>query len=95
MLFQTFDEAFNLLFLTKSFAGDSKGGGFSKEPPLAAGGKKNSYESSGWAGLTFFELTDITDHPEYGLVDPHGGHRFFQSARAVGEIRCVTHFGQV
>jgi hypothetical protein len=24
----------------KSFAGDSKGGGFSKEPPLAAGGKK-------------------------------------------------------
>jgi hypothetical protein len=26
----------------KSFSGDSKGGGFSKEPSLAAGGKKSS-----------------------------------------------------
>jgi hypothetical protein len=29
--------------LIKSFAGDSKGGGFSKESPLAAGGKKSSF----------------------------------------------------
>jgi hypothetical protein len=28
----------------KSFAGDSKGGGFSKEPPLAAGGKNKLKE---------------------------------------------------
>jgi hypothetical protein len=28
-----------LFWLMKSFAGDSKGGGFSKKPPLAAGGK--------------------------------------------------------
>jgi hypothetical protein len=29
-------------------------------------------------------------HPvdkKHGLVDPHGGHQFFQSARAVREIR--------
>jgi hypothetical protein len=31
--------------LIKSFAGDSKGGGFSKEPPLAAGGTG----VAGWA----------------------------------------------
>jgi hypothetical protein len=38
----------------------------------------------------FFELTDITAHPvdkNRGLVDPHGGQQFFQSARAVREIR--------
>ncbi len=37
----------------------------------------------------FFELTEITAHPvdkNRGLVDPHGGHQFFQSARAVGEV---------
>ncbi|NIM17611.1 MAG: hypothetical protein GTO45_37065 [Candidatus Aminicenantes bacterium] len=49
-----------MFFLIKSFAGDSKGGGFSKEPSLAAGG----IGVAGWAGLMFFELTDITAHPE-------------------------------
>jgi hypothetical protein len=26
----------------------------------------------------FFEPTDITAHPEYGLVDPHGGQHLFR-----------------
>jgi hypothetical protein len=36
--------------LIKSFVGDSKGGGFSKEPPLAAGG----IGFSGWTYSKFF-----------------------------------------
>jgi hypothetical protein len=39
--------------------------------------------------LNVFELTDISAHPgdkKWRLVDPHGGHQFFQSARAVREL---------
>jgi hypothetical protein len=43
--------------------------------------------------LKFFVFFSFYVHPgdkKYGLVDPHGGHQFFQSARAVREIRCPS-----
>ncbi len=47
---------------------------------------------SGWAGLTFFELTDITVHPEEKMPGSISARRaaFFYSARAVGEVRCPS-----
>ncbi len=42
MLFQTFGEAFNLLFFMKSFCG-GPGGGFFKKRPLAVGDKKEFF----------------------------------------------------
>jgi hypothetical protein len=43
------------------------GGGFLEKSPLAVGDKKGSDRVlkgvSGWAGLMFFELTDIIAHP--------------------------------
>jgi hypothetical protein len=71
-----------LVFLIKSFSGDSKGGGFSKEPSLAAGGTG----VAGGAGLTFFELTDITAHP----VEKMPGNRSARRAIYFSECPCGT-----
>ena len=46
------------------------------------------YRSSGWAGRKLYIFFRFSAHPvdkNRGLVDPHGGHQFFQSARAVRE----------
>jgi hypothetical protein len=36
--------------------------------------------------LYFFSIFCPSCRYKYGIVDPHGGHQFFQSARAVREI---------
>jgi hypothetical protein len=47
---------------------------------------------AGWAGLTFFELTDIAVHPGEKMPGSRSARRavFFYSARAVREIRCPS-----
>jgi hypothetical protein len=49
--------------LIKSFAGDSKGGGFSKEPSLAVGDKKSFdrvlLRSSGWTYKKFLSFFSV------------------------------------
>jgi hypothetical protein len=56
--------------VNKKFCG-GPGGGFSKEPP----GRRK-----------FFSFYVHPVDRKWRLVDPHGGHQSFQSARAVREI---------
>jgi hypothetical protein len=80
--------------LNKSFCGGSRGAVFSKSALLAAGGKGVLIEVQDGQPRCFLSSFLLSVHPEYWLVDPHGGHQFFQSARAVryqknGQTRCT------
>ncbi|NIM13910.1 MAG: hypothetical protein GTO45_17865 [Candidatus Aminicenantes bacterium] len=56
---------------------------------LAAGGrgKRVLIEAQDGQPKRFFSSFLLSVHPEYWLVDPHGGHKFFQIARAVRELK--------
>ncbi len=72
----------------KSFVG-VQGVVFQKNPLVAEG--IGAQDGQAESFIIFFRFSA---HPEYGLVDPHGGHQFFQSARAVrefGKNSCVSY----